>query len=1405
MSSPIARATLKQVQSEAGDGDIDGTSLNMSGRNIETMASLGSFILPQIKKLNVSNNKLSSLNDLLPMFQLLEFDASHNVLADVDTVLPFPKLQVLNLSHNRIVHLACTMPTSLRIIDLSYNNVYSMDSIAPILSLKGLESLDIRGNPLEKQSIQFDIISNFPQLKVFNGRAIQDLGSSINNPNDLTLSELADKNDNSTKSTFHNKGINSATHTHNTNSTTAAQKVRSKFIIDEQVILFSRSGASSSKTSRPQTATTRNTLSSILANEATVKSAQLPPTGAPHSRPLPQSTPDYDNSNIGIEELQLEPKQMNDQATMPDHYPTYVASESQTDMCYKDVRPRTLYDFSDEEAEAAASSYNVLDGNEAKRTRRIKALLKNSEQVVDSTYIHTLQGQIQSYKQNEEQLRNEIETLEQQLEKLKASNALLQLAVQPVETSLPSERHDFMLSNQIDEVVFLREQVKILDEMLNRQESASAVQFPVPEAIPEYLNILNMYRRKLFHVLFDLRQLQRAKEHMDASCLITPVVDYNCTSMLKMETDIAQLTEEKKQLSEEHVEALRKLTMTEHTARAFHEEVTKYSSILSRLYADLKADAKSEKLEGLDEVVAKHICAYMNTNKAPSLDDAQKYILAASELASNRLAAQCSAIEAVMDRVNDIVSENQVIKEEKERLYRELTLLTRECNELKDNNLLLKNAFKQQREEKARLDELKASGYLDKAVSCTEVDLGEIVHGSTQTYLDEFLTHVETQASPQEFLLSKAIQIVREIFNVDDETQTGNLRELTDYKNSQFDVLSNSTTKISVEHMDDITKEDDEYYQRLMQIKDIYNRSKGTDCNIIPSSVLLKLHINSHNDDMSDSTLDAAIRSLFSTQSNGVGSENSLKGEEIKMDKLERVHAGVQIEISPPIFKAIQCELLQSTDGIDRDNIFGPVGCDMGLHPFGSMNGIAENSHIPRYRSNGKGHCSDLVSTENAISIAFASTQVDAPDMKYFGVQTDAVDIVPYGTLAALQVQIMESNGESSMPVDTKIASTQCEQIAIVFKSIQCPDNELYIDPRTCSVASDTIDNNNTTPSATSKDVNTYSDIHTHTSGDKDYEDDGSTKIKERLEKFKDSPYISRMHSPPQTPYLYALECENFCDTLVEHLYQQTQILSSRELELKDMNEAISDVMKTISSAENKVSDYKRRLRESQDTIVQLQESLTVATAKEAEHTARIKLLEELLDTQDRGKCVDSEIQTRINLADMKLLFAQMRVATSSTSTQYEAPMNIPNDHREVLDTSVIVQNLSGESIRRSVVSRSNIVADKVCKSDTLHMLEFEPTVIPLTPPLSSSPSSDKEEPLETSFRNSPFVTLKISSAEGNHGKANTFVSVFHPSTNVLQKSTKLLEKSSVTAPVPRSPHDELETKVRFFCRADNR
>lgn len=108
------------------------------------------------------------------------------------------------------------------------------------------------------------------------------------------------------------------------------------------------------------------------------------------------------------------------------------------------------------------------------------------------------------------------------------------------------------------------------------------------------------------------------------------------------------------------------------------------------------------------------------------------------------------------------------------------------------------------------------------------------------------------------------------------------------------------------------------------------------------------------------------------------------------------------------------------------------------LNSLGPSTGPSDNSHVPRCRGYNEEQGSDFGSVEDTTTMVFAAIQVDAPDMKYFGVQTDEVDVAPYGTLAALQSRMLGPDEKLIIESDTKIASTQCEEISIAFKSIQC-------------------------------------------------------------------------------------------------------------------------------------------------------------------------------------------------------------------------------------------------------------------------------------------------------------------------------------------------------------------------------
>ena len=94
--------------------------------NLVTANDLSSYItLPEIKKLNLANNKISSLKGLETLKELKELNACENLINDIKTDMDwsaFSKIQVLNLGYNQISDIEPLQKiNSLRDLNVSYN------------------------------------------------------------------------------------------------------------------------------------------------------------------------------------------------------------------------------------------------------------------------------------------------------------------------------------------------------------------------------------------------------------------------------------------------------------------------------------------------------------------------------------------------------------------------------------------------------------------------------------------------------------------------------------------------------------------------------------------------------------------------------------------------------------------------------------------------------------------------------------------------------------------------------------------------------------------------------------------------------------------------------------------------------------------------------------------------------------------------------------------------------------------------------------------------------------------------------------------------------------------------------------------------------------------------------------
>lgn len=110
-----------------------------------------SLDLPVLKELNISSNTFNSLQPLMqrlqaPMLELL--DISFNRLTSLPMLRPhFPRLTTLLASHNTIKELSPESIKGFRVVDLSSNDINSLNARIGLLGGPGgLEKFDVSGN-----------------------------------------------------------------------------------------------------------------------------------------------------------------------------------------------------------------------------------------------------------------------------------------------------------------------------------------------------------------------------------------------------------------------------------------------------------------------------------------------------------------------------------------------------------------------------------------------------------------------------------------------------------------------------------------------------------------------------------------------------------------------------------------------------------------------------------------------------------------------------------------------------------------------------------------------------------------------------------------------------------------------------------------------------------------------------------------------------------------------------------------------------------------------------------------------------------------------------------------------------------------------------------------------------------
>uniref|UniRef100_A0A8C8SV63 Monocyte differentiation antigen CD14 n=1 Tax=Pelusios castaneus TaxID=367368 RepID=A0A8C8SV63_9SAUR len=173
---------------------LDVSENQLQDQSIRSSFCQGTF--PQLQVLILHHNNLSSFHTMCemlhPLKKLTHLDLSQNYL----TALPSsscewqPSLLILNLSTTGLDHVTLPLPRNVEVLDLSSNNLHSLDLALPFLKKLHLSNNRLQAVPtaknypaLEVLSLDGNLIQHLPRAELQSLRHLQNLRAGRNHYN----------------------------------------------------------------------------------------------------------------------------------------------------------------------------------------------------------------------------------------------------------------------------------------------------------------------------------------------------------------------------------------------------------------------------------------------------------------------------------------------------------------------------------------------------------------------------------------------------------------------------------------------------------------------------------------------------------------------------------------------------------------------------------------------------------------------------------------------------------------------------------------------------------------------------------------------------------------------------------------------------------------------------------------------------------------------------------------------------------------------------------------------------------------------------------------------------------------------------------------------------------------------
>lgn len=138
--------------------------INLKNNKLLNLPNLSNFTV--LRTLDISRNRFIDLSPVSAITSLRVLDCSENRIVSLGFVAPLVNLEILRASHNRISTVAIQMPESLIDVDLSNNEIVSLDFLQHKFPLT-LQRLDISSN-LVSEVISLRVIAVFTHLHTLN-------------------------------------------------------------------------------------------------------------------------------------------------------------------------------------------------------------------------------------------------------------------------------------------------------------------------------------------------------------------------------------------------------------------------------------------------------------------------------------------------------------------------------------------------------------------------------------------------------------------------------------------------------------------------------------------------------------------------------------------------------------------------------------------------------------------------------------------------------------------------------------------------------------------------------------------------------------------------------------------------------------------------------------------------------------------------------------------------------------------------------------------------------------------------------------------------------------------------------------------------------------------------------------